>query len=143
MLKISKLLDYGLLVVVTIAKNSHSPYSAANIAEVTDLNLPTVRKLLNLLSSKNIVASKRGTEGGYVLTKSAKSIKVLDIVKAVEDNVRITECCDRRTKGCSVIKKCTVHNYWKIMNKQVLEILSNTSVEDIVNDNENNPNQLN
>ncbi len=29
------------------------------------------------------------------------------------------------------------------MNKQVLEILSNTSVEDIVNDNENNPNQLN
>ena len=55
MLKISKLLDYGLLVVVTIAKNSDSPYSAANIAEVTGLNLPTVRKLLNLLSIRNIV----------------------------------------------------------------------------------------
>ena len=65
------------------------------------------------------------------------------IEEAVEDNVRITVCCDRRTKGCSVIKKCTVHNYWKLMNKQVLEILSNTSIEDIVNDNENNPNQLN
>jgi FeS assembly SUF system regulator len=140
MLKISKLLDYGLLVVVTIAKNSDSPYSAANIAEVTGLNLPTVRKLLNLLSIRNIVASKRGTEGGYVLTKSAKSIKVLDIVKAVEDNVRITECCDARRKDCSIMEKCTVHNYWKIMNKQVLEILSNTSIEDIVNNNETNQN---
>ena len=138
MLKISKLLDYGLLVVVTIAKNNDAPYSAAKIADVTDLNLPTVRKLLNLLSSSNIVESKRGTEGGYILTKSAKSIKVLDIVKAVEDNVRITECCDRRTKGCSVIKKCTVHNYWKLMNKQVIEILSNTSIEDIVKENEAN-----
>ena len=138
MLKISKLLDYGLLVVVTIAKNNHAPYSAAKIAEITDLNLPTVRKLLNLLSSRNIVESKRGTEGGYILTKSAKAIKVLDIVKAVEDNVRITECCDRRTKGCSVIKKCTVQNYWKLMNKQVLEILSNTSIEDILKENEIN-----
>ena len=138
MLKISKLLDYGLLVVVTVAKNNDAPYSAAKISEVTGLNLPTVRKLLNLLSTKNIVESKRGTDGGYILTKSAKSIKVLDIVKAVEDNVRITECCDLRTKGCSVIKKCTVHNYWKLMNKQVLEILSNTSIEDIVKENETN-----
>ncbi len=29
------------------------------------------------------------------------------------------------------------------MNKKVLEILSNTSIADIVNENENNPNQLN
>ena len=140
MLKINKLLDYGLLVVVTIARNKDSPYSAAKIAEVTDLNLPTVRKLLNLLSSGNILASKRGTEGGYVITKNTKMIRVLDIVQAVEDNVKITECCDLRTKSCSVIKKCTVHNYWKMMNKQVLEILSSTSIEDIIQDNEVNQN---
>lgn len=140
MLKISKLLDYGLLVVVTIAKNNDSPYSAAKVAEVTGLNIPTVRKLLNVLSCKSIVTSKRGTDGGYILTKSAKSIKVLDIVKAVEDNVRITECCDARRNDCSIMEKCTVHNYWKIMNKQVIEILSNTSIEDIINNNETNQN---
>ena len=50
MLKVSKLLDYGLLVVVTIAQNDSNPYSAAKIAESTGLNIPTVRKLLNQLS---------------------------------------------------------------------------------------------
>lgn len=35
MLKISKLLDYGLLVVVTIAQNDSNPYSTAKIAEST------------------------------------------------------------------------------------------------------------
>ncbi|AJC49102.1 SUF system Fe-S cluster assembly regulator [Allofrancisella guangzhouensis] len=132
MLKISKLLDYGLLIVVTIAKNDSSPYSAAKTAEITGLNIPTVRKLLNLLSLANIVASKRGVDGGYVLVKNPREISVLEIVKAVENDVSITECCDMQ-KSCSVLKKCTVHNYWKIMNNKVLDILSNTSIYDIVN----------
>lgn len=135
MLKISKLLDYGLLVIVTIAKNKEAPYSAMKISEVTGLNLPTVRKLLNLLANRNIVASKRGVDGGYVLTRSSSSIKVLHVVKAVEENVRVTECCDLRKKKCAAVKVCTVDNYWKSMNRKVLEILSQTSIEDVVNDN--------
>ncbi|QLE78261.1 SUF system Fe-S cluster assembly regulator [Francisella sp. Scap27] len=136
MLKISKLLDYGLLVVVTIAKNKEAPYSAMKISDVTGLNLPTVRKLLNLLSNRNIVTSKRGVDGGYILVKNAENIKVLDIVKAVEENVRVTECCDLRKKKCAAVKVCTVDNYWKAMNKKVLEILSETSIDDVVNNNQ-------
>ncbi|MDE4994803.1 Rrf2 family transcriptional regulator, partial [Francisella tularensis subsp. holarctica] len=60
MLKIIKLLDYGLLVVVTIAQNDSNPYSTAKIAESTGINIPTVRKLLNQLSLAKIVTSKRG-----------------------------------------------------------------------------------
>ncbi|KEI35803.1 transcriptional regulator [Francisella sp. W12-1067] len=132
MLKISKLLDYGLLIVVTIAKNDSSSYSAAKIAEVTGLNIPTIRKLLNLLSLASIVSSKRGVEGGYTLVKNPREISVLEVVKAVESDVNITECCDIQ-KSCSVLKRCTVHNYWKIMNNRVLSMLSNTSIYDIVN----------
>lgn len=94
MLKVSKLLDYGLLVVVTIAQNDSNPYSAAKIAESTGLNIPTVRKLLNQLSLTNIVNSKRGIEGGYTLVKDPRDITVLDIVKCVEKDVNLTECCD-------------------------------------------------
>ncbi|MED7818462.1 MULTISPECIES: SUF system Fe-S cluster assembly regulator [unclassified Francisella] len=131
MLRISKLLDYGLLVVVTIAKNNSTPYSAAKVAEVTGLNIPTVRKLLNQLSIADIVVSKRGVEGGYTLVRDSRDISVLNIVEAIEKDVNLTECCDIHKK-CS-LKSCTVSGYWKVLNNQLLEILSGTSIYDIVN----------
>lgn len=130
MLKVSKLLDYGLLVVVTIAKNNSNPYSASKVAEVTGLNIPTVRKLLNQLTISNIVTSKRGIEGGYTLIKDPKNITVLDIVKAVENDVNLTECCDLQKK-CN-LENCTVQNYWRVLNSQLLGLLSKTSIYDIV-----------
>ena len=134
MLKVSKLLDYGLYVTVTIAKGSLSLYSASEISKITGLNVPTVRKLLNLLANANIVSSKRGVEGGYMLVKDTKEITVLDIVRAVEDDVDITRCSNvKLDKECKVIDKCTVNGYWNIMNNKVLDILSNTSIDDIVN----------
>ncbi|ASG67972.1 SUF system Fe-S cluster assembly regulator [Francisella halioticida] len=131
MLRISKLLDYGLLVVVTIAKNNSIPYSAAKIAEVTRLNIPTVRKLLNQLSIANIVFSKRGIEGGYSLVRDSRKVTVLDVIEAIEKNVNLTACCDIYKK-CN-LESCTVSNYWKVLNTQLLEILSGTSIYDIVN----------
>ncbi|AEI36281.1 MULTISPECIES: SUF system Fe-S cluster assembly regulator [Francisella] len=131
MLKISKLLDYGLLVVVTIAENNSNPYSAAKIAETTGLNIPTVRKLLNQLSISNIVVSKRGIEGGYTLVDDPQNITVLDVVRSVEKDVNLTECCDLQKK-CS-IGNCTVSSYWKVLNNQLLDLLSKTSIYDIVN----------
>ncbi|AJI57650.1 SUF system Fe-S cluster assembly regulator [Francisella philomiragia] len=131
MLKISKLLDYGLLVVVTIAENNLNPYSAAKIAETTGLNIPTVRKLLNQLSISNIVVSKRGIEGGYTLVDDPQNITVLDVVKAVEKDVNLTECCDLHKK-CS-LGSCMVSSYWRVLNSQLLDLLSKTSIYDIVN----------
>lgn len=131
MLKISKLLDYGLLVVVTIAQNDSNPYSAAKIAKSTSLNIPTVRKLLNQLSLANIVTSKRGIEGGYTLVNDPREITVLDIVKCVEKDVNLTECCDLQKK-CS-LGNCMVSGYWRVLNSQLLELLSKTSIYDIVN----------
>ncbi|MFC4891812.1 SUF system Fe-S cluster assembly regulator [Pseudofrancisella aestuarii] len=131
MLKISKLLDYALLVVVTIAKNSDAPYSASKISEVTGLNLPTVRKLLNLLNIGGIIISKRGIEGGYALARNADQISMLDIVKSIETDVNITECCDTFKNSC-LMKKCSLHSYWKIVNHKILDMFANTSIDEIL-----------
>jgi FeS assembly SUF system regulator len=118
-------------VIVTIAKNDACSFSAAKIADVTGLNLPTVRKLLNQLSLADIVTSKRGIEGGYTLVKNPRDITVLDVVVAIENDVNITECCDPQKK-CS-LGNCKTSSYWKLLNNQIRELLSKTSVYDIVN----------
>ncbi len=132
MVKISKLLDYGLLIVVTITKNTTIQHSAACLSEQTGLNLPTVRKLLNLLCIGGVIEYNRDPSCSYVLVKNANDTQVLDVVKAIESDICITECWSTQ-KTCKVVDTCTVHNYWKIMNNQMLDILSSTSIYDIVN----------
>ena len=117
--------------VIAIAKNEEQLYSASKISEVTGLNLPTVRKLLNLLNTGGIISSKRGVEGGYSLAKDASEITMLDIVKAVENNVNVTECCDTFKNSCA-LKKCGLQNYWQIVNSKILNMLEETSVEEIL-----------
>jgi len=131
MLKISKLLDYGLLVVVAIAKNKDEQCSASRISEITGLNLPTVRKLLNLLNVGEIITSKRGVDGGYTLAKSPSTIKMLDIVKAIETDVNVTECCDTFRNSC-VLKNCSMYSYWKIVNSKIIDMLEQTSIQEIL-----------
>ena len=131
MLKISKLLDYGLIVVVAIAKNKDEQYSASRISDITGLNLPTVRKLLNLLNVGGIIVSKRGIDGGYALAKSPSDIKMLDIVKAIESDVNVTECCDLLKNSCA-LKNCSLHSYWKIVNSKILAMLEDTSIQEIL-----------
>ena len=133
MLKVSKLLDYGLLVVVTMARNESVALSASKVADATGLNIPTVRKLLNQLSVKGVVTSKRGIDGGYMLVHNPGEITVLDIVEAVESSVNLTVCCDDRKK-CN-LANCTVSGYWRVLNSQFLGLLSATSINDIVNGN--------
>ena len=77
------------------------------------------------------MASKRGVEGGYSLVKDSREVTVLDVVEAIEKDVNLTECCDIYKK-CS-LKNCTVSSYWKVLNSQLLGILSGTSIYDIVN----------
>tara|TARA_B110000977_G_C10706607_1_gene349554 strand:- start:78 stop:491 length:414 start_codon:yes stop_codon:yes gene_type:complete len=135
MLKINKLLDYALLVTVTLAKNENILISAPGLSEETGLNIPTVRKLLNMLTIAGVVKYKRETDNGYALAKSSKETKVLDVVNAVETQVSLTECCSAE-KSCYIAGKCTVRSYWKVVNKQILGLLSDTSIYEIANNKE-------
>ena len=131
MLKVSKLLDYSLLIVVKIANNEKQSFSAPKISEQIGLNLPTVRKILNLLVINNIVSSKRGIEGGYILSKDSSQIMMLDIVKAVSGDVNITECCNLQNNSC-LLAKCNLQDYWKGLNDKINELMANTSLKEII-----------
>ena len=68
MLRISKLTDYGTLILVHLAgyeKGRLAP--ATDVAAGTHLSLPTVQKVLKTLAQSGLVESARGAEGGYRL----------------------------------------------------------------------------
>ena len=63
MLRISKLTDYGTVVLACLAATPERRLTASEVAERTRLGLPTVSKLLKCFHRAGLLTSTRGSRG--------------------------------------------------------------------------------
>jgi FeS assembly SUF system regulator len=130
MLKIGKMTDYAVLIMSYMAKTPESLLSAASLADALHLTLPTVSKILKMLADADLLNSVRGAEGGYLLSRPAADISVVNIIAAMEGDLALTECCE--SKGiCVIDSMCTMRENWKRINRAVASMLGRLSIEDM------------
>ena len=132
MLRISKLTDYGTVILADLAARSDHRASAAEVAETTGLGLPTVRKLLKMLGKAELVAATRGAQGGYYLTRSPAEISAADVIDALEGPVSITEC-SAGDRHCGIEAHCSVGSAWQRINVAIRSALREISLTDLRN----------
>ena len=76
---------YTLLAVCHIALNEKKGgIMSHEIAKEYDIPLHYLLKLLQQLVKSDILLSKRGPQGGFTLARSAKKIKMLDVIETVD-----------------------------------------------------------
>ncbi|HET9679953.1 MAG TPA: SUF system Fe-S cluster assembly regulator [Gammaproteobacteria bacterium] len=122
MLRLSKLTDYGTVLLAELAQEPASLRSAAELAEKTRLALPTVSKLLKLLTRGGLVNSTRGAQGGYTLARDPGAISAVQIIDAIEGPVAITECSSDHS-NCNLQANCGVGTNWQRINIAIREAL--------------------
>ena len=130
MLRMSKLTDYGTLVLSDLAAGSGAPSSAGAVAGRTHLAAPTVSKLLKALARSGLVVSTRGAQGGYALSRSPEQITAADIIDALEGPVAITECSSHRG-SCDLEAWCHVGGAWQRINRSIREALQQITLADL------------
>ncbi len=132
MLRISKLADYGTVVMAFLARNakSFSPMcaNARTIASETHLSIPTVSKLLKQLVHAGLLISQRGVRGGYQLARSAETISVAAIIHALEEKTGLTECA-QFNHHCALSPICTTRDNWRTLNQAIQNALESVSLE--------------
>lgn len=132
MLRISKLTDYGTVLLAELASNEDSRVvSATELAAVTGIGLPTVSKLLKLLGRGGIVSATRGAGGGYQLARPPASISAADIIDSVEGPVSITECSSEESQ-CDYEDVCNVGGAWQRINQAIRSALDDVTLADLV-----------
>lgn len=131
MLRVSRLVDYATMLMKRLAEQPEVVASAAQLAEATRLELPTVSKLLKQLAHKGLVDSFRGAHGGYRLARPGNEVSVADIVEAVEGPIGMTDCAGE--EGCCEREPdCAVRDNWQDINAEVRSVLSSVSVADLL-----------
>jgi Rrf2 family protein len=81
------------------------------------------------LKKAGLVAGRQGPGGGYKLAKPASDITVEAIVVALEGPVTLVPCLE--SHGCPVEAKCQSKKLWGFLQKDVLETLRATKLEDL------------
>lgn len=132
MLRISKIVDYGILVLTHMARHPAHVCSAAELANTLNLGQPVVSKVLKLLAQHDLVSSTRGAHGGYRLSQDPADITIAQVIDALEDQpFGLTECT-ARPGVCSVEAACSVRPYWQRINAIVRSTLESVSVADMI-----------
>src|SRR5690606_39758197 len=90
MLRLAKLADYGLLIACHLANLPDELVKLEQVAEATQLPVPTVRKVMKLLVDQGIIRSERGMKGGYALSRPANRINIGEVIIAVEGDRKST-----------------------------------------------------
>lgn len=136
MLRMSKLTDYGTLVLVHLARSEdrgEALNAAPDVAQRTGLAEPTVRKLLKALVRGGLVESVRGAAGGYRLARPAQQISAAQILDALEGPVAITECSGHDSR-CSLESVCQVSGKWQRINRAIRMALGEISLAELADE---------
>ena len=127
MLRISKLTDYGTVVLAQMAGKPELVHTAAELATATRVALPTVSKLLKFFSRAGLVRSHRGARGGYRLARAPELITAVQIIDAVEGPVAITQCSLGQDR-CDIETVCGVGHNWQRISFTIREALKTVTL---------------
>ncbi len=130
MLRISKMTDYAIMVMVELYASSGEVLSAQALAERSHLELPTVSKVLKLLVKTGLVDSYRGAAGGYSLERDARSISVAEIIAAIEGPIAMTEC-SAEAGLCSQEAICGLRGNWQRISVAVAQAMEDVSLAEM------------
>ncbi len=130
MVRISKLTDYGVMIMAYIAQDPLRLFQAREIAEALSVALPTASKLLKKLAKGKLLVSYRGTHGGYQLNVSPEQITMADLVNALEGPIAITEC-NLGHDHCKTADQCHVKTPWLRINEIITQALRSVKLSEL------------
>jgi len=136
---------YAVMAMADLAKNNvKEPISLAEISLRQGISIDYLEQLFLKLRKNNLVQSVRGPLGGYLLSKPPDEIKLLSIIRAVDEKIKTVKCKKESKKGCNGKSiKCITHNLWDDLETHINKFFENNTLRDILlKEVRNNPEEL-
>jgi FeS assembly SUF system regulator len=132
MLRINKAADYGFVLLIQMSSRPMGAlHNARDLADATRLPAPMVSKILKALARGGILASHRGTKGGYSLARPSEAISAADVVTALDGPIQVTECLSNLEAPCGYETACPVKVSWRRLNDAIVGALQNISLAEM------------
>ena len=125
---------YAVMALADLASfKENKPISLRDISLRQSISLLYLEQIFLKLKKNNIVKSIRGTNGGYILNKNPKQIKLSEIFLALDENIKTLGCDKHSKKGCNGRSaKCITHDLWDELDIHINTFFDNKNLEDLI-----------
>lgn len=131
MILISRKVDYGILVLCSLARQA-SPASARELADQFELSRHFVANILKLLCHAGMIDSQRGVHGGYHLAKPARHIRLIDVIATLDGPFQLMSCANSSDDAdCRLFGVCPVRSPLRAIHDRLLAVLSEATIDDL------------
>jgi len=130
MIRLSRITDYGIVLMTHLAQAPGETQNAREASEATGLPQPVVSKILKTLARGELVESQRGAKGGFRLARPASQISVPQMIAALEGPIALTDCT-LHEGACVQEPSCHVREPWQRINQVVETALEQISLADL------------
>src|SRR3954465_5420831 len=132
--------EYGVRVLVELAtRGGTSPVPLTEIAEANGLPLAYLEHLVARLRKAELVESRRGARGGYLLARPAEEITMAEVVEALEGSIAPIECITADPDGSIVCSResepghpCPTKLLWPRVRFSIVRTLQDTTLSELV-----------
>ncbi len=104
--------------------------TAKELARLTLVPSPYLSKILRRLVAAELLASQKGHGGGFVLARPAASIRISDILDAV-DELPNEERCAFGWGDCDAAHPCPLHPAWSRLNDALRDWATSTTLQNV------------
>ena len=115
MVRVSSKGDYACRALLSLAvhEDEPGPTSVRDIAERTGIPQPYLEQILLALKGAGLVRSKRGVGGGYVLARPPSTIRLSEILSAVDGPISLGDFGEPHQDGaCDHEGQCVLIAVW-------------------------------
>jgi len=123
---------YAVMAVIEIADDkSLNPLSLSEISKRQNISLSYLEQIFSSLKKSGIVLSVKGPGGGYVLGKKTSEITIAQIIRAIGEPIKMTNCGVAKKTCLPKNVRCKTHHLWSGLENKIYEYLNSISLDKI------------
>ena len=103
-----------------------------DVANRQNITEKYAEQIISMLKHGGLVQAKRGTQGGYTLTKPAAEITIGEILRLTEGDLAPVPCLENGGDGCDFSEHCTTLSMWKKLYSAISSVVDHMSVQDMI-----------
>jgi Rrf2 family protein len=108
-----------------------TPVLLKDISARQGIPLRYLEQIVTPLIAAELISSTRGPKGGIKLARSARKIKLSEVIQVLEGPIAPAECVENPAV-CTRAPSCVARDVWSDMAKAMHGVLESTTLEDLV-----------
>ncbi|MFH1582469.1 MAG: Rrf2 family transcriptional regulator [bacterium] len=135
MFKISTKSQYGLRAMIYLARCKKKICPLKDISKGEEISFDYLEKIISKLEKSGLVKAKKGSQGGYYLSKKPSRIKIGEIIYSLEGDKQLVKCIsygNLKKIVCSREKGCYAKLLWEKVHDSLKKTLNSITLADLI-----------